>query len=173
MLNLIDISINMGISSLKRYKYRYLYPFRELIPILIDTSSKLSISKKLFGFTKYRISSTKFPRRLLLFESIFICHISNDFFFFIKVLPYICAQLCASQQNEYFYNQKNIQKYGFSLTLFFLFKDRIVDCVLKTENTGQRENQFLLIFFFENLLEQFLEILLQYLVGYSLHLMDT
>ena len=96
MLNLIDISINMGISSLKRYKCRYLYPFRELIPILIDTSSKLSISKKMFGFTKYRISSTKFLRRLLLFESIFICHISNDFFFFIKVLPYICAQLCAS-----------------------------------------------------------------------------
>ena len=86
MLNLIDISINMGISSLKRYKYRYLYPFRELIPILIDTSSKLSISKKLFGFTK-----TVFP--LLS---------SPGAYYFLKVFLFAIFQTTFSFSSKYF-----------------------------------------------------------------------
>lgn len=68
MLNLEDVSINIGISSLKGYKYRYLYLFRELMPILIDMSIKLSISKN--QFRKKCFHSSFFQNRIkhLLFE---------------------------------------------------------------------------------------------------------
>ena len=80
ILNLEDVSINIGISSLKGYKYRYLYLFRELMPILIDVYQvkhfKESIQKKMLSFKFFSESNKTF-----VVWSVVFWHLEIRFFF--------------------------------------------------------------------------------------------